>query len=335
MSATVTPNSRHTYAKVRQLRVLADGGWQPLPHWAQFLTSLGAGVRSAEQDRLTVAVALPTQSAAAAFVLAGIALARTCEYLEFDVAAHFEYLSALPVGTPVEIHNYGQHTRQRGRLRGRAVISGIKYIRIQTSEVNKGNDETLFPAERVSRIAVLQDGKTMARQFGKRTVTAATPLIKALMDPETAFRYVNGTNLETIVIGRRSTIIQELSSIHVATDSVSSDMVPGTLQELVRLHVRDQQPYQSRVFPPGNRGMNRVARQLTPRVVVFDGASGFLRSRHHWRATHWVVLLDRTDVRFEEAAEVINGLYLERSGEARLSRLPQPPLGVELCLFSR
>lgn len=335
MNEVVTYNPQTAYRTLQRLGVLINGDWAPLPAWARFLAALGAGTRATNLDRVTVAAALPTRSAAAAFVLAGIALARACESSRFHPESYFNHLCDLPAGTLVEIHDLGSKTKERGILLGKDYVSDTPYIRVQTSELNKGNRARLLPADQSFRVRILPRAGIESRRFGKRSSIEVPPLIESLMAIANAYHYVNSTSRETLIVGRRGSLARDLKSIVVAVGPDTYNVTRGTLQELVRLRLADHRPYHSHVLAPGYPKMSLIARREEPRIVIYDSASAFIRSRHHWRSSHWIVLLDRTDARFEEAAEDINGLYLARSENARLPGIPEPPSGVELTLFTR
>ena len=71
-----------------------------------------------------------------------------------------------------------------------------------------------------------------------------------------------------------------------------------------------------------------------PACVIFDGASGFLKWRHNWRSSDWLVLLDRTDLRCLDGATAVNDEYESRSLAlaTELSSVPRPE-SVELTAF--
>ena len=79
---------------------------------------------------------------------------------------------------------------------------------------------------------------------------------------------------------------------------------------------------------------SRIAASLEgPPHVVFDGASGYLRWRGRFAGSHAVVVLDRTDPRYDEAARQLHLDYVRRSPDGLGFTPPDPPVGVEVLRF--
>lgn len=84
-------------------------GYRPLPEWALFFLELGKTLSSLEieNQRYTVALALPTRSYATALIGAGIACARI--FLKSDDDSdHIETIYSLPEGTSLKYYDKGK-----------------------------------------------------------------------------------------------------------------------------------------------------------------------------------------------------------------------------------
>jgi hypothetical protein len=94
------------------------------------------------------------------------------------------------------------------------------------------------------------------------------------------------------------------------------------------------QPYRSEVVSSiGRRAPTDVGNDV-PFAVVFDGATGFLKWRHLWPQANWVVALDHTEPRCDEAAAAVDALYQDRAvGGPVPLLLPELPGRVDLAAF--
>ncbi len=70
-------------------------------------------------------------------------------------------------------------------------------------------------------------------------------------------------------------------------------------------------------------------------MTIFDGAVSFLKWRDYWRKSNWIVLLDKTESRFQEAVDLLNQEYIEkRIGESLNENMFSLPEGIEIIAFN-
>ena len=110
----------------------------------------------------------------------------------------------------------------------------------------------------------------------------------------------------------------------------------GTLQDILRIRrlSSTSEAFRSDIFPVRSKGHAMESEEMAPHLVVFDGAVGFLKWRHIWPHCNWVVILDRTEPRFEEAAQIVNEDYFSRVDEEKLELPDAPPVSVELVSYT-
>ena len=283
------------------------------------------------------AVALPTRSFAAMFTLLGSSASAAAQFRPPDPQEHFDRLANLAPGTSVEIHDPTTGKIRRGILEGCDRSSDVPTIRVKVTGERGGNRVSGLPVNLASRIEVSPNSKASRSQFGRRRSDAVAPLLRSCMDATNGYRYTNTSLVHTVVMGRKGMISTDVCETRIALSDGRGSFVEGFPQDLVRLRVDDRSAYHSHVMSSGFKKLSMYARMIRPKLVVFDGASAFLRSRHHWKTAHWIVLLDRTDWQFEEAIMEINELYVRRrdAGLPRVRGLRNPPSGTELMLFSR
>ncbi len=171
-----------------------------------------------------------------------------------------------------------------------------------------------------------------------RRIRAHLGLLGTILQPAGASDFVRRSRLECAIIGSEVELREEIRDVVFAVMSADKKrpnvLVEGHLQDVLRIKslVRDGEGYRSDLFP-ASRAANREAREQMPAVVVFDGANAFLKWNDVWPDANWVVILDRTDRRFSEAASEVNRLYsTTRVQGASLPEVPHPS-GIEVLVI--
>src|SRR5262249_16773194 len=105
--------------------------------------------------------------------------------------------------------------------------------------------------------------------------------------------------------------------------------------DLLQVHrfLNGSEPFRSEICRVNGQAPVFPNNGVIPSSVIFDGATGFIRWRDHLRDSNWIVILDKTDVRFHEAEKIMNQAYLSRIDDKGLVNLPSPPAGVEVMSF--
>lgn len=72
---------------------------------------------------------------------------------------------------------------------------------------------------------------------------------------------------------------------------------------------------------------------VTPRLVLFDGAQGFIKWRHFFGKSDWVIILDRTEPHYQEAVHGINDGYSRRVSDDMLNIDIPFPQGIDFLSY--
>ena len=155
------------------------------------------------------------------------------------------------------------------------------------------------------------------------------------------------------VVGNRTQLAREFrEQKFLARADSNDDADEGTLQDVVRVKSlgKESEQFLSEIFNPSQ---NPVIEKVQPvaevfsqpdsafltefPVVIFDGCLPFLQQHHHWGSQNTVVILDRTDRKFDDAIDEFNRQFVRRIVDGdileSLEFLPEAPPGVELQLF--
>jgi hypothetical protein len=307
-----------------------DGGTgaaRALPAWARLMARLGATLAEIDpaERRLVVGVTLPTRAYAAALAAAAHVLRRDqlAPMEPSDADAHFELLRALPEGTAVKLVQGGKV--HDGRLLGIEVRDGTEFLMVagrrgMTRLLPKNVALSVRPADKPAA----ENGDLRSRRI------AIPPLLAAFVDAPHAANYATQTRLDCVIAGTLTMATADLTAEEFTADSAPDSC--GCLQDLARVRGVAGASSASRAHLVAGGASEEDLPGEVPWMVVFDGGRSYARLGHAWTASHHLVVIDRSQVSAEGAAEALNFAYFERSGECELTRLPCPS-SMELLAF--
>lgn len=306
-------------------------GWTPIPDWASFLVSVGTelGPLFAVHDkRCIIAVALPTRSFAGASVLVGI-MAYLAKYkTDLDVDAHFELVRRLRPGSPLRIV-HGTHW-QTARFMGVDNSGDEPRVKVRISRL-KGAVETRY-FTKSSCLMLEPTERTTGRR--RRKICKNTGFAAVMLDGVDLEDFSLRSALKCLVISGSLELRKELTTVPFAAGH-GRKIHQGFLQDLVR--VREFLPpgyaYHSSVLGLRSDKVKEVSTSASPRFVIFDGASTFIKWRAGFPKSHAIVLLDRTGPHLDEACSIISTSYFQRLNNSDIPSFPNAPKGIELIAF--
>lgn len=336
-----------------------SGGWRSVPPWADFFLRVGQvlALQPWNQNRIVIGVAIPVRSFAASLSAAGAVVGYLKGNLESDLAAYFEFLCGLPIGTGVTVLRGDKHKGLRqypGVLAGldEASIDSkdksvpkVKLIRIQISrstmrESKAGGRVFMVDARRADTIRVLDSEEAITAQDLPATpvgvsVNAVSDFSRRIIRGSTA-QYIAKSKVVCLIVGSPGTLGREINETTFGVGDSSGGISEGTLGEVlkVRRFSRTRRQFHSEIFTAGSKWPPKKSVLGNPDVVIFDGAAGFMKWRDSFRESHLLILLDQTEPLFMEAVQRLNYEYSCRLDDDGLPNFfPEPPLGTELTFF--
>lgn len=309
---------------------------EPLPAWARYLAELGSlvGTDHKTSDRLVLAVGLPTRVYAVPIIAAGIVAVRTRLEPTTDGAAHFDTVCTAPPSTPVLLEIGGR--RMKGTFLGPLAYRGQRWARVKLAN---GETHSVGEADAL-RIAIPSLGVLASPQhlLPTGTIVQRRGFLRQALGRAALTNITRESRLECVLVGRRSVLCHEATELRVAIPSAADPkrMHRARLSDVLRIRklLRAGQPFRSEVVSAIGRRASADAGDDVPFAAVFDGATSFLKWRHLWPQSHWVVVLDRTEPRCAEAAGVVDALYQDRAvGGPVPVPIPGPPGRVDLAAF--
>jgi hypothetical protein len=173
----------------------------------------------------------------------------------------------------------------------------------------------------------------LPRSAKVKAIKAAGGLASGLMSETEVAAFVSAGRLDCVIVGNRNLLREEIVEAPFATKASDGTRIEGTLQDVLRVRgfTADAQIGRCEVFSINSR--LKPLHETAP-VVIFDGCKSFLNFRSFWPSSHWLLVLDRADRRFDEAAATFNELYVYRENDNPGLVMQPPPTGVECAVMS-
>lgn len=322
-------------AALTGLMYQSQAGWEAQPEWCDSMIAIGQVLARATNpdERLVVAMALPTRAFSAALLGAAVVIERfEAESTDTDLPQHFNDLCEFPPGTPIT-HHRGDLIRL-GELLGTSEIDGIKRIEIKTKAGRSAWIKTALPEAMSRQVQVVLDPEEIP--FTERELIRAPKFLGRVLPGTDVAALSATTRIDCILVGTVAALEQDIVSEPFAVEA-DGDYVEGKLQSILRVRKFGAQnsPHRSEVVPTQTKEVSDLARASHPAVVVFDGAHGFINWRRRWPKAHWVILLDRTAPSTESGADAVNRAYSDRFEDSDLLATVDLPPAVEAVAFSR
>jgi hypothetical protein len=320
------------------LLLIQDGSkWQELPEWARFFVRLGfeVGRRPLDDRRLIVAVGVPTRFLAAAAASAGVvAGAVSGEGSSRSLREHFLGLSSAVEGTAVILERGGR--QYSGEIQGRVEREGEVWLRVRIQDPKTGGETHLIRESESFRVNRAEESSSLLPEQPHGVAPVPRPaFLRSLLGSEGLHRISALTSLDCLIVGKAGWLKGELGGVKLGIQTSGRTVEEGRLDDLTRTRqvLGPRRTYRSSIVSSTSR-LRPALSSARPRCVVFDGATGFLKWRHNWRGSHWVLVLDKTDPRCADAATAVNDEYEGRSlgVAADLLSLKRPP-SVEVSAF--
>lgn len=302
-----------------------QGVWREIPAWGKAYGALGTlfANHQGKGERLVVGLALPTRAYAAAFTALGFALEQVKTPIDQPAPDdHFLRLCELAPGSAVKYRDSTDDKLKDALFEGCREMRGELYIGIRK---NSRHSIDWLPPQYATRVHPSSKVITQLPKSQKgRSVDKGSRLLRACIAETGIFDYYLHSRLECLFIGNKDALARELTKTPFAVRR--EDLCEGTLQDILRAQelLPDGEGYRTRILSDRSKQVSKE--RETPRLVLFDGAAGFLKWRDLWRDAHWLVVLDKAQSGFDEAVSALNREYRDNHLEGdppNLSFLPQ------------
>jgi hypothetical protein len=294
-----------------------------LPYWARYLIAVGrfAVEHRLPGRRLVIGLSVPSRAYAAAFCALGVASAAYLDPEQHDPRVHFEYLAALPPGTALR-YRHGTHL-YCGRLTGVEQRYDEDWLAI---------GGYLRRWDKCSDIRPLEPGEPFVR---RRPLTANPRFVAACATKIDPLAHASYTSLDCLLVGIKELLRPEV--VNQEFVCLTNGALPsGVLNDLLRCDAFERNANdhdRTTVLSGLADDIPDLLRQAAPPAVVFDGASGYLRMRSHWRRSPWILVIDRTSPSAIPVGDAFNQELALSLEDADLSAAGELPAGFEVKAY--
>jgi hypothetical protein len=293
-------------------------------------------VRPSPQNRLVIGIASPIRSFAAALLAVGAVMQRAAIPTSTgDQEEHYEQLKMLPIGTAVALRDGDR--KMKGIYIGserRGWDNNMKdYIGVRISD----KETRWLPPNSALKIKILPNAivSLPKNRIGRRIIERPGFLAKLLGEVDPC-EFALGTRLDCLIIGNINRLRYEIKDTSFAMRH-RDKYVKGTLQDVLRVRKflgSNDNSFRVDVYPATGRKIPNPDKWGVPELVIFDGATGFLKWRDYLRGSNWIVLLDKTEKLYDEAVHTMNQEYIQNSIEKEwFGDISSKPKSIELMIF--
>ncbi len=300
------------------------GEWRSLPEWAEYFISVGKHLAVADnaESRIVTAIVVPTRAYCAAFVSLGMVISDAAARDHSSTAAHFEKLFDLPTGTPV-IFRQSPRKVLKGVLQGPEEYNGKLYVRVQVHSMSGGGLTYLIDESRAMQVQPAKHSGKLPKKQGAENKRFANSFVDSLLGESDPVQLGLRSKLVCAIVGKKNALEHEIRHTPLALHANGDCRAEGQLQDVLRVDrfvTGEQQSYRSALVPVGSSPPSADVTSKVEMGVVFDGAAGFLKWGALWPGQHQIIILDRTELYFDDAITAINSRFSQNRADA------EPPL---------
>jgi hypothetical protein len=303
-----------------------------LPDWATFFIGLGSAIASVNnaENRMVVGIAMPTRAYAACLIAAGYI---TTKFNLFEIKGnayvYFKQLCKLEKGTSLTF--FSGNKKLRAIFDGVDEINGEKRLRVQRSK----EVVDLISPEKALLVNVAKSKlKSLPKKQKGKDIRYGKGLLGMLMSRNDFYQYSSNSRLDCVIIGRLKVLRQEITKTEFGF-RMSKKVSEGNLQEILRTRrfLGNNEAFRSVIYPVNKKKAIIAAEDKLPSIAIFDGSSAFIKWRDNWRKSDRVALLDRTDLGFSEATNILNQGYMNRICQQEINNSPPCPPGIKMIAY--
>ena len=308
--------------------------WEPLPGWGCFFLDLGIALTTYgnTQKRMVVGLALPTRSYAASLISLGATTGKFASTnRDREAIRRFQQLSELKNGTPLI------YRKKRELIKvffdGLEVMDGETKLRLNTMST-KGERYWITSKQALQVEFPTKSSSIVPKRPSRRINAHLSPFLSSLFDSETAATIVSQSSLDSLIIGSLWRLKEEIQDQQFGAKT-DVGFAAGVLQDVVRVRrfSKATETYRSEIYYVASKDCENSGQEI-PTIIIFEGATSFLRWRNFWRQSHWVVLFDQTELEFDVAVQAFNGEYIMSSvNDREISNFPLIPTHIPTAMY--
>lgn len=318
-----------------------------MPAWGKFFINIGRWIaeKTSQNSRYVIGLSIPVRNYAAALTAFGVVQAKSVNYqINISNQAKFDKFCNLRNGRRV-LFNYNNNEWIEAVFDGVCKDYKDPLLKIKVKSNNYANkrskqtepDTTHFVSKQdINKITLFHNPAINNIAYKKTQTITVNEFLNCCLNTNCGIHVYTKAKLDCYLIGNIKILKDEITKAKFAYSSNNKFKI-GTLQDVLRvrnfLQPSDIYAYTTEVVSSFSNTLP-VFTEI-PYVTIFDGASGFIKWRDNCYDSNQIVLLERTEKRFEEAVNIINYEYINRVNTEKIKNFPSPPPGVEIIVYQR
>lgn len=289
--------------------------WVPVPNWIEHFISIGEDIALEDfksSSRITAAIVVPSRGYCAALIGFGMVIGEAITRDSPSKEAHFKKLLELAPGSPVDYHETDKKMRN-GVICRPEKINDNYFIKFQISEPSKkgGGIFILIGLEKAFQLHPSTHPVILPKRRIVKETIRHNEFVSKLLSGCDLSNFDIQSKFVCAIVGKKNLLEQEIVKTPFAV-AINDCFTEGILQDVLRVNnfTNGAQSHRSTLIPTGLHRQPNI--NLTEKVemgVVFDGADAFLRWGSMWPNRHRIIILDRTELCFNDAIHDINSVF--------------------------
>jgi len=198
-----------------------------------------------------------------------------------------------------------------------------------------GNEWYIIPPKLALQVEFPVKAFTSPSKRSRHTNVTTSNFLAHFLNSEIAKVVVSRSHLDCIIIGATNFLSKEITEPLFATKETNGGFVTGELQDIIRVRkfTTDSAAYRSDIYYTHGKGLGEKSQEI-PDVIIFDGATSFIKWQSLWHYSHLIALFDQTDSNFDAAIQVFNEENIKKgSDRVAFSNDFKPPVGMSLSIY--
>lgn len=310
-----------TKAPYEDIQYRVKDNWLPIPDWAKRLSLLGSSLHTIalnSDEKAVIALALPLRDWAATFLALGYLLGeRRISYADQSAERHFRQLLELPFGKPVRLlHRDCYYDAEIRSKIGDSIEVLFKKSDRSTRRIRSSATLLTVTKANCQKVILIEPEQFQGVAARGRTVSERPDFLAALLPDGDVHGHSLGSKVTYMIVGDVGRIREEVLSPVMCREK------EGCLQDVLRIR-NFSKPTQVHCGLV-KASMSRPTGETTDEpvgIVIHDSAAAYIRHHSTLKSPIEVILLDRSERAFAQAAQDISTRFTSRL-ERKLENLP-------------
>jgi len=211
-------------------------------------------------------------------------------------------------------------------------------VQVQSSDARTSGGLTyLIDESRALQVQPAKHSGKLPKKQDAENKRFANSFVDSLLGDADPVQLGLRSKLVCAIVGKKNALEHEIRHTPLALHASGDCQAEGQLQDVLRVDrfTAGEQSYRSALVAVGSNPPSGDVISKVEMGVVFDGAAGFLKWGAMWPDRHQIVILDRTELYFDDAISAVNSRFSQNRADAETPSPGSgaPPPGGEVLAF--